>query len=44
MSAVQFLSRSADRLTHGAVVAVAFVLVFVIVIVGVVTGAAGAKG
>ena len=44
MSADQFLSRSADRLTHGAVVVVAFALVFTVVMVGVVTGAAGAKG
>ena len=44
MSAVPFLSRTADRLTHGAVIVVAFVLVFAIAIVGVVTGAASAKG
>lgn len=43
MSVIPFLSRSADRLTRGAVVAMAFGLVFAIVIVGVVTGAAGAK-
>jgi hypothetical protein len=44
VSAVPFLSRTADRLTHGAVIVVAFVLVFAIAIVGVVTGAASAKG
>jgi hypothetical protein len=44
MSAVRLTALSEVRLSHGAVVTLAFVLVLAVAIVGVVTGATGAKG
>lgn len=44
MSAVRTSSLSTLRLSHGAVVTLAFVLVMAVAVVGVVTGAATAKG
>lgn len=44
MSAVRFPALSAVRLSHGAVVVLAFVLVMAVAVVGVVTGATSAKG
>jgi hypothetical protein len=44
MSAVRRTALSEVRLSHGAVVTLAFVLVLAVAIVGVVTGATGAKG
>jgi hypothetical protein len=44
MSAVRIPALPAVRLSHGAVVVLAFVLVMAVAVVGVVTGATGAKG
>ena len=44
MSAVRFPALPAVRLSHGAVVTLAFVMVMAVAIVGVVSGATGAKG